>query len=245
MEYNYELPLERTILCHTLHRKNQSDQLGFVQPIAEIIDGQMHKIDRSNFCNTQKVFITSHYEDLERSYPDRKLFQLRIRISERNSDNVVPELACKYVASATEATSIKPKDFFEVLRQPLPAENSRIVIPDELPGTTYIFIHDGTIVYGPFKWSRLSREPDQVAIEIDFLDAPLPSVNLVQYQTYMIDSAKVETSSVSALINNRLFLQGLSVLHGAKYMDYASDTEVLRYCAKIANDQGLRMALVH
>lgn len=212
-----------------------------MQPIAEIVDGQICVIDQSNFCSTQKVFITSHYDDLEKSYPDRKLFQLSIRISGKNSDNVIPELACKYVASATDAAPIKPKDFFEVLRLPLPAANSRIVVPDELPGTTYIFVHDGPTVYGPFKWSRLSREPGQLAIEIDFPDAPLPSVNLAQYQTYMIDPLKVETSGVSALINDRLFLQGLSVLQGAKYMDYASDVEVLRYCAKIAGDQGLRI----
>lgn len=241
MQYDPQLPPERTILCYTLHSKNQSDQLGFVQPVAEIVDGQICGIDRSNFCSTLKVFITSHYEDLEKSYPDRKLFQLRIRISGRNSDNVVPELACKYVASAAEATPIKPKDLFEVLRQPFPPANSRIVIPNELPGTTYIFIQDGTTVFGPFKWSCLNREPGQVAIEIDFPDAPLPNVSLIQYQTYMIDSDKVDTSGVTALINNRLFLQGLSVLHGAKYMDYASDTEILRYCAKIANDQVLRI----
>ncbi len=241
MQYDTQLPLERTILCHTLHSKNQSDQFGFVQPVAEIIDGQLHRIDRSNFCSTLKVFITTHYEDLEKSYPDRKLFQLSIRISGKNSDNVIPELACKYVASAMEATPIKPKDFFEVLHLPLPAANSRIVVPDELPGTAYVFIHDGTTAYGPFKWSRLNRDTGQLAIEIDFPDAPLPNINLEKYQTYMIDSAKVDTLGVSDLINDRLFLQGLSVLHGAKYMDYASDTEVLRYCAKIAGDQGLRI----
>lgn len=241
MQYDPELPLERTILCHTLHRKNQSDQFGFVQPIAEIIDGQLHPIQRSNFCSTLKVFITSHYEDLEKSYPDRKVFQLSIRISERNSENVIPELACKYVSSAMEASPIKPKDYFEVLHQPLPPANSRIVVPEDLPGTTYVFIHDGTSVYGPFKWSNVGREQAQIAIEIDFLDAPLPNVNLAQYQTYTIDPAKINASGVTAPINSRMFLQGLSILHGAHYLDYASDDEVLRYCAKIAGDQGLRI----
>lgn len=241
MQYDPELPLERTILCHTLHSKNQSDQFGFVQPVAEIIDGQLHPIRRSNFCSTLKVFITSHYEDLEKAYPDRKLFQLSIRISGKNSDNVIPELACKYVSSAMEASPIKPKDYFEVLHQPLPSANSRIVVPEELPGTAYVFIHDGKSAYGPFKWSRVSREQVQIAIEIDFPDAPLPSVNLAQYQTYTIDPTKIDAVGVTALINERLFLQGLSVLHGAGYLDYASDDEVLRYCAKIAGDQGLRI----
>lgn len=241
MQYDTELPLERTILCHTLHSKSQSDQFGFVQPIAEIIDGQLRPIERSNFCSTLKVFITSHYEDLEKAYPDRKLFQLSIRISGRNSDNVIPELACKYVASAMDASPIKPKDYFEVLHQQLPSANSRIIVPEDFPGTNYIFIHDGTSVYGPFKWSNLSREQAQTAIEIDFLDAPLPNVNLAQYQTYTIDSTKVDAASIATPVNNRMFLQGLSILHGANYLDYASNEEVLRYCAKIAGEQGVRI----
>lgn len=241
MQYDPELPLERTILCHTLHCKNQSDQFGFVQPIAEIIDGQLHPIQQSNFCSTQKVFITSHYEDLEKSYPDRKLFQLNIRISDRSSDNVMPEMACKYVATAMDASPIRQKDYFEVLHQELPPANSRIVVPSVLPGTVYIFINDGTSTYGPFKWSRVSQEQSQIAIEIDFLDAPLPSVTLAQYQTYKVASEKIGTAGITALTNDRLFLQGLSILHGAGYLDYASDDEVLRYCAKIAGDQGLRI----
>lgn len=241
MQYATELPLERTILCHTLHSKNQSDQFGFVQPVAEIINGQLVPIHRTHFCSTMKVFITSHYEDLEKAYPDRKLFQLRIRISERNSDNVVPELACKYVASAAEASPIKPKDYFEVLNLPLPPANSRILVPDELPGTAYIFINDNTSTYGPFKWTRVNREQTQLAMEIDFPDAPLPNVSLAQYQTYKLDSGKVNALITKALVNDRHFLQGLTVLQGAGYLDYASDDEVLRYCAKIAADQGLRI----
>lgn len=241
MQYTTELPLERTILCHTLHSKNQSDQFGFVQPVAEIIDGQLVPIQRAHFCSTMKVFITSHYDDLERAYPDRKLFQLCIRISDKNSDNVVPELACKYVASAAEASPIKPKDYFEVLYLSLPPANSRILMPDELPGTTYIFINDSNSTYGPFKWTRINREQTQAEIAIDFPDAPLPNVNLAQYQTYTLDTEKVEAAITKAFVNDRHFLQGLTVLHGAGYLDYASDDEVLRYCAKIAGDQGLRI----
>ncbi|MFZ2972573.1 MAG: AAA family ATPase [Ferribacterium limneticum] len=241
MQYDTELPPERTILCHTLHSKNQSDQFGFVQPVAEIIDGQLAPIHRESFCSTLKVFITSHYEDLERAYPDRKLFQLGIRISGKNSDNVVPELACKYVASAAEASPIKPKDYFEVLYLPLPPANSRTLMPDELPGTVYIFISDSNATYGPFKWTRVNREQTQLAIEIDFPDAPLPNVSLAQYQTYTLDSGKVTSTITKALVNDRRFLQGLTVLQGAGYLDYASDDEVLRYCAKIAGDQGLRI----
>ena len=241
MPYDHELPLQRTILCHTLHRKNQSELFGFVQPLVEIVDGELRPIREDDFCNTLKVFITSRYDELEKDYPDRKLFQLNIHVSEKSSENVSPELACKYVSTATEASPIKQKDYFEVLHQPLPPPNSRIIFPKELPGTSYIFIDDGKLAYGPFKWSRIDREQDSITIEIDFLDAPLPNVKLTQYQIYTVNATKINSTGVGALVNDRLFLQGLSVLHGAGYLDYASDDEVLRYCAKIAGDQGLRI----
>jgi hypothetical protein len=241
MQDSFEMPNERAILCHTLNSKGQSGQHGFVQPVVEIIDGQLKPISINNFCSTLKVFITSHYEELEKDYPDRKLFQLNIRLSSKNSDNVIPEMACKYVASATDATPIKHKDYFEVLNHPLPPANERIVIPEELPGTNYIFVNDGSNAYGPFRWNRVDQDTIQPAIAIEFPNAPLPNVSLAPYQTYAIESSKIAQVGVKSLVNNRTIIHGLSILQGTEYLDYASDEEIVRYCAKIAADQGLRI----
>lgn len=241
MTTSHELPSERLIICHTLFHKNQSEQFGFVQPIAEISGGQLVEISKDEFCSTMRVFITSHYDDLEKSFPDRKLFMLKIKFSDRPSENVAPEYACKYVASFSDATALKQKDFFEIVQAELPDANNRLVVPEDLPGTSYIFIDDGQFIYGPFKWSKVSKD-DSSCIEIDFLDTPLPNVKLMQYQTYKIDSARATKHLIGNPISTRYFTQGISgLLSCAEYIDYASDDEVIRYCAKMAGDQGSRI----
>lgn len=239
MELDTHLPYERLIICHTLYSKNDG-LLGFVQPVAEIIDNKLTSIEQANFCSTMKVFITSHYVDLERSYPDRKFFQLKIRLSEKNSDNVNPDYACKYVATNFDANPIKNKDAFEILEGQLPAPNSRILITDELPGTSYIFVDDGTAVYGPFKWRR--ADADSMDIKLDFLDTQLPSVNLMPHQIYKIDSNKLNPLKIKIFMSERNLIQSLPLaLSGASVHDYSSDEDIVKYCAKIAGDQGLRI----
>lgn len=240
MELDTHLPHERLIICHTLYSKNQDGLLGFVQPIAEIIDNKLVTIERENFCTTMKVFITSHYGELERSYPDRKFFQLKIRLSEKNSDNVNPDYTCKYVATNFDASPIKNKDAFEIVEGQLPIPNSRVLVTDELPGTSFIFVDDGTAVYGPFKWRRV--DADSAVIKLDFLDTHLPSVNLLPYQIYKIDSNKLNSLKINILMSNRHLIQSLPVaLSGASVHDYSSDEDIVKYCAKIAGDQGLRI----
>lgn len=223
----------RTIICHTLHRKNQSGQLGFIQPIAEIINGNIQSIDTNNFCQTLKVFITHQYEDLENLYPDGKIFQINIRLSTKNSENLMPEMSCDYVASASDASPIKQKDFFEVIDHPLPIASNRIITPVQLPATDYIFIKDGEYTYGPFSWNQIR---DSSEITIDFPNDSLPSVSLAPYQTYLIETSKIEKIGVKFPKINRTLVRGLSFLQNTEYLDYASDEEITNYCVKIASN---------
>lgn len=238
MQTQMNLPIVRNVLAYALFKKGQNDFLGFIQPVAELINGKLTALTKENFCITERAFITSHYETLENSYPKRKLFQIRLGISEKISDNPND---CRYVAAATDATMIRSKDFFEVINTPLPPANTRLIIPDDFPGTTYVFIRDGGFAYGPFSWSHASQELDSTAIRIDFLDAPLPGVTLAPFQCYKIDTAKVDAEAVHAMGSGRCFIQHLSVLAGAEYFDYASDDEIVKFAMKLASDQGMRI----
>lgn len=189
---NFDLDAERTVLAYALFAKNQPG-LGLVQPVAELINNKLCAINRDNFCNTMRVFITSHYEELEKSFPAPKLFQLRIRLSVKSNENVSAEMACKYVATATDASPIKPKDYFEIVKASLPDAHSRVLSLDAIPGTQYIFLDDDSWMYGPFQWSKLSQE-NSTAIALEFLDAPLPNVSLAPYQTYKYTFVRINVS---------------------------------------------------
>lgn len=233
----------RTILAHTLYPKASSDLLGFIQPLGEILDGNLLGIDANRFCPTMKVFITSHYDELEKHFPEQRLFEIDIRQSTQTSDNVNPELACKYVSSASEARAVKPKDFFEVIRSALPDSNNRTLTLSFRPSTTYIFVDDGGDVYGPLKWVEQPSSDGSINIRLDFIDAPLPSVKLVPYQIYRIDSkAAAALCTLSAdRGTERAILQGLSVVKQASFFDYASDDEVVRYCSKLASENNAKI----
>jgi hypothetical protein len=228
----------RTILAHTLYPKASSDLLGFIQPLGELIEGNLAGIDQDRFCPTMKVFITSRYDELEKQFPEQRLFEIDIRQSTQTSDNVNPEYACKYVSSASEARPVKPKDYFEVIHLPLPDNNNRTVTLSFRPSTTYIFVDDGTNTYGPLKWVELPSLDGNINIRLDFIDAPLPSVKLVTYQIYRVDSkAAGEHCTISNdRGNERAILRGLSVIKQASFFDYASDDEVVRFCSKLASE---------
>lgn len=190
-----------------------------------------------------KVFITSHYDELERQFPEQRLFEIDIRQSTQTSENINPEFACKYVSSAAEARAIRPKDYFEIVRAELPESDNRILSLSFRPSTTYIFIDDGSDVFGPLKWVELPSPDGSIKVRLDFIDAPLPSVKLVSYQIYKVDSEYV--ASLSTITrdgsNERAILPGLSIVKQASFFDYASDDEVVRYCSKLASEHNQKI----
>lgn len=232
---NFDSSTERTIIGFTHHQNPQKPNLGYVQPIGELINNKLCALNEDNFCKTMQVFITSGYEELATKYPDQKLFQLKIRRSVINNSESV-SIPCKFVATFPDADSIRHKDYFEVLHCNLPDAHHRIIAPDNIPSTPYVFVDDGSFIFGPFQWGKSSSESFS-SVELDFLNAPLPSVKLAQYQTYKIAHNKI-ASSIS--INQRSFIQGLDLIQGADFYDYASDDEVVKYCAKLAGENGVR-----
>jgi hypothetical protein len=233
----------RTVLAHTLYPSTSAmGSFGFVRPLAEIIDEKLVELTEENFCSTMKVFITSHYDELEKRFTNQEIFKLEINISERMSENIDPMLACKYVSTSKFAEPLKPKEFFEIIDAPLPDPNIRIVdIKENFPGTRYIFVDNGNSVFGPFKWSAIADSAN--VIKLEFVDGPLPGVKLVQYQIYKIDRSATQRYSTSNSNggNIRTILQGLSITSGSEFHDYASDDEILKYCTKIAAENNVKV----
>lgn len=233
----------RTILAHTLYPKTNSDgALGFIKPIAEIVDDKLISVDPEKFCPTMKVFITHNYDELESRFAKNDIFKLDVNVSEKVSENIDPAYACKYVAVSKRAEQLKPKEFFEIVRAELPDPTKRIINIDRTyPGTRYIFIDDDTSMYGPFKWSE-SADHEQ-SINIEFVDGPLPGVKLLAYQIYKIDRKQVLDFAVTSADSTapRTIVNGLAFISKAEFHEYASDDEVVKYCAKLASDNNIRV----
>lgn len=229
---------ERLIVGFIQNQNYQNPQLGYIKPIGEIIDNKLQSINEENFCKTMLVFITSGYQELSEKYPDKKLFQLTVRKSLVDSNEVdTRSLKCEYVATAQDASPIKSKDYFEIFQLKLPDSNKRIISPPYIPSTQYIFLDDGSNIYGPFQWHKLPETSEPV-IEIDFVNAPLPGVKLAQYQTYKIN---INKSFPTFKSSDKTFIEGLDIIQNAEFYDYASDDEIVKFCAKLATENGVRI----
>lgn len=237
----------RTIIGYALRDKpNSGGALGFVRPLGELIDGKLKPVSPSNFCPTLKVFIPREYKNLEEKYPSHEIFQLEVKLSEISSPNVDPAFACQYVSYPERAESVRPKDLIEVVSAQLPDPNNRSVTLNEgLPGTRYIFVDNGTNLYGPFRWSVLNDNDESIVLK--FVDSPLPYVKLDSLQIYEIP----KTSAASQIIYvvdekcKRQFVESLSIVSalGSKFYEYYSDVELVNYCAKLASDAGATRTL--
>jgi len=231
----------RTILAHTLNSTN-NPLIGFIRPIFEIVGAKLVKLDEGNFCPTMKVFITSHYDDFEIKFPDQKLFEITVKENVRYSENLAPELGCKYVAFVNDAKSLKPKDYFEVFTATLPDRNKRIVSLDRRPGVPYVFISDRAFIYGPFKWVIQPGIGYENAISLEFIDTQLPGVKLADSQVYKIKHDIVSNISVmNDTDGSRYLMQELPTLSGSEFYDYASDDEIVRFCAKLAKENNIKI----
>lgn len=233
----------RVVLAHTLYSNNSSTgSFGFVKPLAEIIDEKLVELNAENFCPTMKVFITSQYDELEKKFQNHEIFRMEIVVSERMSENVDPTFACKYVSGLKSTEAIKPKEYFEIIQSELPDSNERIIEVEKiLPGTRYIFVDDGNSIYGPLKWTSISEV--NPIIRLEFIDGPLPGVKLAQYQMYKIDSKIANKQIIKSKDGSqtRGLTQGLSIIVGSEFHDYASDDEVVRYCAKLASENNIKV----
>lgn len=226
----------RIILARKDHAKDE--MLGEIVPLFEIEDGVIFPITEHNFCPTMRVFIKSNYDEIERKFPEDEMFKITITVSEKKPvETEAGRPHCKYVASGRDAEAVRPKDYIQIVQHALPEPSSRFLqVNIREPGTKYIFIEDQGFLYGPFRWQK----EDENEIKIDFIETPLPNVRLASYQIYKIDAEneRVENAITVSRNDNVKLLSDLGVISipdAVEFYDYASDDEVMRFCAKAAS----------
>lgn len=220
--------MDRTILAHTFSQFQNNPSHGLIRPLAEVVGNKLIELNEDNFCPSMLVFITTHYDILERKYPYPTIFEITVSESTEFSDG----RKSKYIAREVDAKKIVPKAYFEMIMAELPDANSRLLINlSNTPGTPYIFVRSSDALYGPLAWEK--KGDDQIFLKI--ISTPLPKFFDMNSQIY-----KMSTNSASKHYvishhgdRDRYLISGLSLIddNGSLY-DYASDNEIVNFCAK-------------
>ncbi len=181
--------MDRTILAHTFSQSQNNPSHGLIRPLAEVVGNKLFELNEDNFCSSMAVFITTHYDSLERRFPDRMIFEITVSESTESSDGG----KCKYVSKEEKARKIVPKAYFEMIMAELPDANSRLLINlNNTPGTPYIFVRSRDSLYGPLAWEK--KGDDQISLKI--ISTPLPNFADMNSQIYKMSTNSASTQSI-------------------------------------------------
>jgi hypothetical protein len=240
---------ERTILAFKLHSKVNPDQ-GDIRPVAQINDnGKWDEVNENNFCRTKKVFVTAGYQHIDEKFKEGQIFRTTVSLAEYISSNVDPNAASRYITQGIKAERLKPNELIEVIEGDLPDRNTRYFENNngQYPRTEYIFIrNESGECFGPFSWEH---EEDDLGVYLELLnDKPLlKSYNTSLGQIFKITAEKfndkldLSVNKINCAFENRIyyFISNIhEFIEGAEYHEYASDEEIVRYCAKLAGEMG-------
>lgn len=241
---------ERTILGFKLYSKVKPDQ-GDIRPVAEIVDGKLIELNASNFCHTNKVFVTTGYQSIDEKFKKRQIFRSFVKQSDYISENIDPSDASKYLTQGIKTERLKPSELIEIIDGELPDRNHRYFKNELPPSTEYIFIRNKEgDCFGPFAWEY---KEDEFGFHLELLnDKPL----LKSYQISLGQLFKINNETFEKFVNNEnsdkfvfkftidnkdchfIYQNFYDFISDADYYEYASDEEIVRYCAKLASEMG-------
>lgn len=233
----------REIIVYKFEPQSSNPTLGLLRAVAEKIDNAYIPLTTSNFCLSQKVFVTHGYEEINDKYKEYQLFKVIVKETEVLLDDGWSDRNCTYVTKSSEASNLKPSEMVEIISVALPDPNNMVIGIDNLPSTTYIYLHHENTCYGPFKW--LSENENTYQITLKKPDAPLPGKGkgLPKGSIYSGNFKELKKHTITCAMNdgNRTYFESMDALHHDTHlekMDYFSDEDIVTNFVKIAKEIG-------
>jgi hypothetical protein len=238
--------MERIVICSLAKGFGTEGDRGKVNVFFEKINDKLESINSNEFfCETNEVFITRNYSELEEEY-SKELFELKCAPSKFE----VNEGDCKYVSTPENASKIRSKlNVSEIISCTLPEISNPEISIETLPHTKTVFIEQNDLVYGPFDFEIVSSStslPNTIKLKTSALDLKLAQGKVITNHHYAkININKLEEYKfktiiggiiVNVLINHKDFLALMD-----SSADFMTDEQVItKYGNIIAQNPNIR-----
>lgn len=240
----------RIVICKLDHAYTNSAQ-GLVEALFEKIGDFYYPINQMEFfCETQSVFITKGYDEIEEKYSNQ-LFELKVFPSR----NELKDGDCKYI-STIESSSPVTSNFAcaEIIECQPPEANSPNVTVDKYPLTSSLFFYWSGQLHGPFnivdRLLKINSPSDIYNINLETKSIEIKSsdgrITLPSYHYFSVDESKV-TKFITTTIKNepRRFISCvrdvMDQVDSNSMTDFISDdTIITRYGSIIASSAQIR-----
>lgn len=240
-------PQYRTVICILDHPYSNTTQ-GLVEVLYEKVGDFYYPINEKEFfCNTNSVFITKGYEDIEEKYGNQ-VFEIKAFPSK----NELKDGDSRYVSTIESASALTSNFACAEIVQTIPPSSSEPKISiDKLPLTSSIFCSSGGNLYGPFNVTGVDNNGEdlyQVSLETKPLEIKSSDgeLTLPSYHYFSIEEGKAENLAVETKKNIiRKFIGNIrelmNLVNQDSFSDFISDEAIVsRYGSMIATNTQIR-----
>lgn len=233
--------MTREVIVYKLGAQHSNPNLGYLRAVAEKVNNSYISLSSENFCPSEKVFVRHGYEDINDRYSNFQIFRVTVKESDFRSEDSRSERNCNYVTAFAEAVDLKPREMVEIIPCDLPDANNMIVNVSTTPSTSYIYLNDGEICYGPFKW--VSENENLITLKKP--DSPLPGKGkgLINGNIYSgaFDDLKQYVLDCPLVEGDRFYFESMTDLQNDPHLnkiDYFSDEDIVSHFIKLSKDIG-------
>lgn len=213
-----------------IYNSDAPPNLGFLDIVFEQINGEIYLVNSKEFfCETNQVFVTSNYHDIDTRFDTGELFQIEAIPTTQEWK----EGDCRYVTTSTkvERGGLTRKAAIQIISTTLPSPNDRTIYTESAPFTPLVLIKNGDSLYGPFQASAESDTDGSSLVKVTALDGPFPGRNVTgSIRKYRYEDIEpgvvhydVRGDRFSFMLRADMFEQQY-----CEYVDFASDEEIVK-----------------
>ncbi|AWK82841.1 AAA family ATPase [Photobacterium damselae] len=230
---------ERRVIC-AIERgySNSESDVGKLRAFFEIISpSEITPINCTEmFCETEKVFVTGRFSELQEKYGD-KLFEascIPSSFERRDGD-------CRYVTRLDYCSDIKGLACSQVFDHPLPNATEPEVVLTSKPITKSILLRSKDYIYGPFEYMPITDTADgNQRYQLKAITSPINNT-IPSFHIGMISSPRYISSLYDKGHQPVLLGNIKKCFESAELIDFISDDQIISmYGSKIAQNSEIR-----
>jgi len=159
--------------------------------------------EREYFCETEKVFITGYFDELEKNYNSNQLLIAKVRPANKAEGNQQ-----NYIAYYKDVVPVKNVDLLEVL------DSGDVFNPDDpviysgcMPSTKMVMLsvnQDGeSFIQGPFSYEAIGQMEEGYKITLKYPSTPFPGKSAGSYLIGSLEIDKCQDQILTVGFDNR------------------------------------------
>lgn len=210
---------------------------GNVVPIARLDNGQIEEINPNDYPNTQTIFISRNYEEIDQKVKDDELFLIRANLSFDFEENIENPHKSKFWSDNTNLKSLDQNLLIPVIESELLPEKEtgiwRNINPTEVPNKPFFILMDNHI-YGPFLPQSKNENVEVTPYSSTILGIPQNTITKLDWE-YLEKNSLVLVSNINS--KRKKFLKSLSSISNLtnkkeNQLDFISNANLINFFTK-------------